>query len=298
MIELLIVATLTLMLMAISVPTIKPMLQSQATSNAAQTVSTYLNRARTRAMTTGRPCGVQFQIWPGTETQPASLVLRQVEVPPLFSGYTEDATATVALGVNTATVSFSENLPFAATVQNPTKIRFDHMGPFYKYDGTNLIAPAGTLLPDKTNVAFELQLPAKPTMTAPVGLPQGTIVDLFYSGTDDDYFRGNDITIMFSPAGEVDYVKGLTKNPATPIYLLIGRWEKMDMLKLPEEVSNYADGNNFWVTIHPMTGVISTTEINPVVEAAPSGYTGDTVMYELNQAREFARQSKRNLGGH
>lgn len=295
LIELLIVATLTLMLMAISVPTIKPMLQSQATSNAAQTVSTYLNRARTRAMTSGRSCGVRFQIWTGTS---ASLVMQQVEVPPLFSGYTEDATASVTLTGSIASATFTE----FPVIEYPTKVRFDYMGPFYTLNpGNTLTAPAGTLLPEKTNVAFELFRPAKATMTAPIGLPQGTIVELNFSGTDDaSFLPGSDITIMFSPSGEVEKVEGagITSIPSSPIYFLIGRWEKMDLLKLPEEVYNFADGNNFWVTIHPLTGVISTTEVNPTIAAAPPGYTGDAILYELNQSREFARQSKRNLGGH
>ena len=50
--ELLVVATIILIVTAASVPTIKPMMESQLTKQAGSTVSTYLNRARARAMAT------------------------------------------------------------------------------------------------------------------------------------------------------------------------------------------------------------------------------------------------------
>ncbi|MBQ6829107.1 MAG: prepilin-type N-terminal cleavage/methylation domain-containing protein, partial [Thermoguttaceae bacterium] len=102
--ELLVVATIILIVTAVSVPTIKPMMESQLTKQAGSTVSTYLNRARARAMTTGRPCGVTFEYFPGSfvpggldengdpiPDASASLVLHQVETPPYYSGLDQGA---------------------------------------------------------------------------------------------------------------------------------------------------------------------------------------------------------------
>ncbi|MBQ8363169.1 MAG: prepilin-type N-terminal cleavage/methylation domain-containing protein, partial [Thermoguttaceae bacterium] len=98
--ELLVVATIILIVTAVSVPTIKPMMESQLTKQAGSTVSTYLNRARARAMATGRPCGVTFEHFdgtydPSTDFGSASLVLRQVETPPYYGGLEQGATVDV-----------------------------------------------------------------------------------------------------------------------------------------------------------------------------------------------------------
>ena len=75
LIELLVVATIMLTLAAVSVPTIKPMMESQATSHAAQTVATYLERAKAHAVVTGRPSGVTFEFFPGTDSYDGSASL-------------------------------------------------------------------------------------------------------------------------------------------------------------------------------------------------------------------------------
>ncbi len=335
MIELLVVATIVLSLMVISVPMIKPMIQSQSTSNAASVVSTYLNRARTRAMRTGRPCGVVFEAWPGANV---SLVMRQVEMPPLYSGLTDYAQVTsinpvsvdtsvinnagntfTMTGADTADITFSEVIPYY--IEN-TKIRFDEIGPYYNLElggknlwGGTIYGQSGTLLPNKSFASFEFYLPEKPTMTAPIGLPQGTVIDMEMSGLDSKYgmFCNVDTntspytystkpkpTIMFGASGEVISASGEVVGDT--IYILIGRWEKIPDLILPDEVPNYADANNFWVTINPVSGVVSTTEINPAIDNSKDADNSlndeEKMMIKLRQSREFARMSKRNLGGH
>ncbi len=381
LIELLVVASIILSIMAISIPTIKPMLESRGTYNAASVVSTYLNRARTRAMVSGRPCGVFFEVFTGTSS---SVLLRQVEVPPMFTGYTEGATADVVskddtniktaidnyissyITANNITdsiektrvrhlltascfgIAFNEYLSYAGKY-----IRLDSSGQFFEKvaDATDLSlgrpcwivqAARGVMPPAKRNVPFEIQLYEKPTMTAPVGLPQETVVDLTFSGIGSEYLFENDyqdtttvvprieedtdrytrfafgdgggICIMFSPSGEVlswssrSFHNGTvnldsTIPPAETVYLLIGKWDLIPQLRLGEDSQlwNYAEGNNFWISINPTTGIISTTPVNTILE---DNYYNDTTKSDAEierrrifNSREFARELKRNYGG-
>ncbi len=96
LVELMIVTSIILMLVVISVPVVKPMLESRKQADAAQTLSIYLNSARIRASETGRECGVLFErytdnnrmegpdvLYPYNDT---CLIARQVETPPVYTG--------------------------------------------------------------------------------------------------------------------------------------------------------------------------------------------------------------------
>ncbi|MDO5554121.1 MAG: prepilin-type N-terminal cleavage/methylation domain-containing protein [Planctomycetia bacterium] len=334
LIELLIVATIMLLLMVVSVPLLKPMLESQATSNAASVVSTYLNRARSRAILTGRPCGVKFDVWDGSTgvhtinrtnvvtdgtlnvDYAACLVLRQVEVPPVYSGLTEDATVTVSPGPGGTSGTITCNDAYWNTVLDKQKIQFNCMGPYFNLDDAtdevNADDLAGVRVPEITEgVPFKVLCAPRSTMTAPVGLPRGTVVDLTYSGDIDGLYGNNNMTIMFSPSGEVDsvvYGSGTSKIPSHTIYLMIGRWERVPAFSSDiwrsleeDEIPNFADGTCFWVTVNPRTGMVSTAEVSP-----PATWDLDVIQvpnYEeltdaLSESREFATESKRNIGGY
>ncbi len=330
LIELLVVATMMLTLAAVSVPAIKPMMESQLTSNAASTLSTYLNRARARAMTTGRPCGVTLEYFPGSWDGDedgygsVSLVLRQVETPPYYSGL--DAGASVSLLPENDGISPSGrrvrqitniNDPYwkvyVANESTPL-IQFNGIGSYYPivFDagGAYIEKLEGVELPACSNASFKVIRNPRQTMTAPVGLPQGAVVDLEFSGTDESgaFALGQDVTIVFSPSGEVDYVvDGAGKfSPTGTIYFLVGRWDRISALGVGELEStgeaitmaddglwNYEDATNFWVTVNPRTGLVATTEVNPPVNYAIGDLEG-----AIFESRDFARTSKRNLGGH
>ena len=73
---------------------------------------------------------------------------------------------------------------------------------------------------------------------APLQLPAGAVVDLEASGTDQASFVADlaPITLMFSPNGSLDrvYESNGPGTPVTePIYLLIGRRERVTGLQLP-----------------------------------------------------------------
>ena len=327
LVELLVVATVMLTLAAVSVPAIKPMMESQLTSSAASAVSTYLNRARARAMATGRPCGVTFEFFPGTYVGDdpdfpgsASLVLRQVEVPPYYCGLETNAVASVFPGEDFVFDGrIFRRLLYADPYwdvfvggESSAFIQFNNSGPFYpiRQDGVNYYIEklAGLELPARLNVPFKVSRDPRPTMTAPVGLPSGTVVDLEFSGEETEGFATeSDVTVLFSPTGEVDYVEDKSGRfvPTDTLYFLIGRWDRISALGVendPEYGSvssaedglwNFEDGTNFWVTINPRTGLVSTVEVNP-----PVNYTVGEWGEALDESREFGRMSKRNLGGH
>ena len=332
LVELLVVATVMLTLAAVSVPAIKPMMESQLTSSAASAVSTYLNRARARAMSTGRPCGVTFEYFPGTyyEGDPddpdddvgsASLVLRQVEVPPYYCGLEEDSLVSVLPG-NDSVIN-GRRFRQLVDILDPywdkfmenggsASIQFNNCGPFYPIfqDGVNYYIEKlpGLELPSRSSVPFKIARDPRPTMTAPIGVPSGTVVDLEFSGEETAGFTlGGDVTVVFSPSGEVDYVEDKSGAfvPIDTIYFLIGRWDRISALGVENDPDygpvssvedglwNFEDGTNFWVTVNPRTGLVSTVEVNPPVNYTVGGWDD-----ELEESREFGRMSKRNLGGH
>lgn len=338
LIELLVVATIMLTLAAVSVPAIKPMMESQVTSHAAQTVSTYLERAKARAAATGRSCGVMFEYFPGTyngdASNPlgsASLILRQVEEPPYFSGYEYGSRVSVAPDYNYLVCTIADSPYYGERVSQvfgeeamwdrylrsddsyiqtnrDARIQFGSSGPFYPLVqiGANyyIVKLPGVELPVYTDVSYKISREPQATMTAPVGLAQGSVIDLEFSGTDSTFFtRGSDVTVMFSPTGEVDYVidGGAKKTPSDTLYFLIGRWDRIAALGVSEDGTetlaedglwNFEDGANYWVAVNPQTGVISTAEVNQ-----PFNYALGDFKDGVSESREFARYSKRNIGG-
>lgn len=347
--ELLVVATIILIVTAVSVPTIKPMMESQLTKQAGSTVSTYLNRARARAMTTGRPCGVTFEYFPGSfvpggldengdpiPDASASLVLHQVETPPYYSGLDQGATFNVfaegdlidATGRRIRLWDTNPDIYWSSMVPEPirgpddygcaldvgAKIQFNGVGPFYpivhyqRLDASGAVESSyaveklpGIDLPVLQNATYKVVRQPRATMTAPVGLPQGAVVDMEHSGTDDQihWFGGEiNVTTMFSPDGSVSYVDygGVRFIPSTPIYFLIGRWDRIAALGGAEDgLWNSEDPTNAWVSINPTSGLVTTAEVNP-----PFDYLvgDDEEPYGLvYESREFARMSKRNIGG-
>lgn len=350
LIELLVVGTLMLTLAAVSVPAIKPMMESQMTASAASTVSTYLNRARARAMTTGRPCGVTFELFDGTcddcgtddpsdDMGSACLVLRQIEVPPFYSGLEPGACVTVQpgsgndfivgdptglgpdpdsqyFGMRVRRISYINDpyWNYFVSSENSPSIQFNHCGPFYPLYFYNnepfIVKLPGIELPSRLETPFCVKRDPRPTMTSPIGLPQGAVVDLEYSGDETSGFAlGGDVTVVFAPSGEVLYVEDVEGQfvPTEPLYFLVGRWDRISALGCGEDENgewvtftedglwNYEDGSNFWVSINPRTGLVSTNEVNQ-----PVNYTSgeDEESQKIFESREFARMSKRNLGGH
>ena len=84
LVELLVVITIMLILLAVMVPRLRPMMEQRRMREAARTVSVFFGAARSRALETGRPVGVAIE---RLKIQPdAAVTLRMVEEPPLYAG--------------------------------------------------------------------------------------------------------------------------------------------------------------------------------------------------------------------
>lgn len=93
LLELLVVVTIMLILLAVIVPRLRPMLEQRRIREASRAVSGFFYAARNRAMELGRPVGVAIE---RLKTQPeAAVTLRMVEEPPPYAGDTLGARAMV-----------------------------------------------------------------------------------------------------------------------------------------------------------------------------------------------------------
>jgi type II secretory pathway pseudopilin PulG len=128
--------------------------------------------------------------------------------------------------------------------------------------------PINRLPPWSSPVSFQiLRQPDKVRSSASsLQLPKGAVVDLnlscMESGASEQYFTGinDDLYIIFAANGAVEgyYLNG-KQQVLGPIFLLIGQTKLIDPVTGTDD--NGADMSNFWVTINPQTGLISTNEM-------------------------------------
>ncbi|OHB71704.1 MAG: hypothetical protein A2V70_08025 [Planctomycetes bacterium RBG_13_63_9] len=320
MVELLVVISIVVLLAAIAIPALRPTLEGQRIREAARAINVYLGSARNRAVVSGRPCGVILQRFDG---QPqCAMVLQQAEVPPPYSGDTLDSTAQVRVGA-TLQATMTPNIT-STLVSAGDLVQFNRQGPFYRIEATpsqptatqlelSIDVSQGQMLPWPRDGSLSAPVPyaifRRPVKSAaaPLQLPTGAVVDLEASGTDDHLFGVGTapVTIMFSPNGSLErvYEGGNPVVPVTePIFLLVGRRERVTGLPLSanpsdEEKPNWADPANLWVSINPQTGLVTTTENNPVSPMLVD-YTDPTTWLDphIRAARTFAREGQ-SMGG-
>jgi hypothetical protein len=309
------------LLVAISVPMFKPMLDSQKTSGGAQTVAMALQRARVRAMMGDqRPCGVQFERF--TEGNEPNVALR-MKLLRNVSDYITTVNS-YRIKVVSGRIEFYEFngtnwVPYTATggvpsdwssrVKSSSLVQFGRQGRFYQLSGNNRtlaapyndlnhpaepFPPASPCPPEYPPVEFRVKQQPRQMLIPPVIMPRGTVVDLQHSGlgkgrpTDANFGSGNEsITIMFSPSGYVDRysLDGAWPGviPKDPIHFCVGEWERAISIGHEDGRSNIQMGSNFWVTIYPRTGDVRVTEMNPSTD--------------LETARQFATENFVDIGG-
>ena len=318
LIELLVVGTIIIAVTVASLPVVKPMLESQMTKTGAQIVSTALNRAKNRALSTGRPCGVRFETWDGTSaysaqnnvlatsienainyfyTSGASLVMRQVEVPPVYSGLLGGATVNID---DKGKCEFKDDKYVEDTLGKSigVRIQFNGSGPYYPLKGHSTELDNGELprLKNRNGLVYRILFAPRITLAAPMTLPRGTAVDLQFSGQGDRMFdcktaettldsegnyipvyKNTDVTIMFSPDGSIESVNGIV--PSEPVHFLVGRWDQISVVRPERDVEsypNYADGRNYWVTVNPQTGTVTINQVNPTRDAGYISFKTNT----------------------
>ena len=295
LVELLAVISIMVMLVAVSIPVFKPMLESQRSAGAARVVAGALQRARVKAMQDHKTYGLEFVRFEEGNAPNVSIQLRlQRESKPFVAP--EDLRVVVNNGtihvchwnstdqkwnwdgVNT-TDTANETL-WKNNVKAGYKIQLGRQGRVYELDSAfrlkspynNLTLPDTDLSGTESTWAVEASVtrPPLPAFAPQVVLPKGSIVDLAFSGTSSKLFSGSaPVAVMFSGGGYVDCIlagTSLSEEKTNEIvYFCIGEWERQS---LDSSGSTYAeDGrnnllipSNFWVTVNPRSGQVRITE--------------------------------------
>ena len=333
LVELLVVAAIIGTLLAISIPLLKPMLESRKTSNAAQVLAVAFQQARMKSMQDGKSCGVRlvpFETAPSTAIQ---LRLQKGTPPPDFVN-PPDVRVKVENG-EIIPYRFSDSEWKAVKWSEVGKARdhfllgyavqFNHLGRFVAieyiaaedkfklqspYDGLNLpdMHDSNTM-----NDAMEYRI-TRLAVTAlawipPVVMPRGTVVDLVFSGgetvgfdggdkTSDGapafFAPGDDVVVMFSPAGHVDllYINGAPRKVNEMLYFCVGEWDRQvdagGNSLAEDKKTNLEAPATYWVSLHPKTGGTRIAENAPVRSNDP--------LEKLREARKFAREHFFDVG--
>lgn len=157
---------------------------------------------------------------------------------------------------------------------------------------------------------FEIFRQPVTSAATPLQLPAGAVIDLEYSGSEDHSIgagTGAPVYIMFSPNGSLErvYHRGHHHSDmhlaTEPLFLLIGKRERVGAGPLgaaptEEELPNWIDPTNLWVTLNPQTGLVTTTENFPVEPASVDWTQPDTWSPHIKAARQFAREAQ-SMGG-
>jgi len=161
----------------------------------------------------------------------------------------------------------------------------------------------------------------------PLQMPRDLVIDLESSGTDNrvyddeekewkEWFSPDDqnsdssdgirdlsgVIIVFSPSGSVQGVicsrKGRVR-VTEPIYLLLGKRDRMGPT-LPEDgLANWQDMSNLWVTLNPQNGLVSVSQVFADASAKPPHVNAAGILRpeNLDESRRLARRAQFNAGG-
>jgi len=342
LVELLVVAIIIGALLAISVPMIKPILESRKTSNAAQVLAGAFQQARMKSIQEGQSYGVRlipFETAPTTALQLQFQKRRTRDFlnPPNIRVRVDGG---VIIPYRFSNGEWSEAKWDDSDVKETrdyflqgSAIQFNRLGRFLPIEVDFQAQPPVWLLPpydhltlpdtDTINDAMEFRIASLTSVglwLPPVVVPQGSVVDLAFSGgeslnfdggnkTPNDipaYFSsGNEVIVMFSPAGHVDalYVNGEPKKVNEMLYFCVGEWDRqVDAAgnSLAEDgKSNLEMPTTYWVSLHPKTGGVRITENAPIQPA--SRMVADPEqrkLHALRDARKFAKEHFFNVGGY
>lgn len=365
LIELLVVVSIMVSLVAISVPLFKPMLESQRTAGSARAVAMTLQRARVKAMQEQRAYGVEFVRYREGDNDNMCLQMRlQKEAPKLVQIGGSDkfrlriVNGTLKFCVYDASNGWIDEDSYGSDqriidaksawnqkVKPGFAVQFIRLGRTFYLDSSsnvrlaspynNFYYPSNNSVPSASASEFTVIQPPRATLTYPVTLPHGTVVDLQYSSfrnpsdnSSSESFRygsffsagGNpaNVTVLFSPTGYVDrfYYNDASRGycEISPhgglFYFLVGEWDRqstdMTGANLAEDGrNNVMMPSNFWVTVHPQNGQVRITENNPTSNADIQTWknAGTPALKKqaldtiMENARKFATEHYVNIGG-
>ncbi len=270
LIEMLVVISILVALLGIGVPLMAPAMEGRRIREAARQVHVYFGSARNHAVATSQPVGVMIHRFDGLPE--CAMTLDQVESPPPYNGDTLSSRAQVQwTGGTQITATLSDFNP--SLVSTGDLAQFGHQGPYYTITsvGTggitaDLYNPQVQFFPwtGTPSAPVEYTIYRRPTksMTSPLQLPTGAVIDLQFSGQGSESFGSGSgaVYIMFSPHGAIDrvYSDTINRRVIRPIHLLIGKREKIPTAAGDE---NWRDFHNIWVSLNPQSGLVTTSEV-------------------------------------
>ena len=324
LVELLVVVTIMVILLAVSVPMLRPMLESQKTSNAARVLAGAFKHARTKSIQEQRSYGIRLIPYKNAPT--AAIELRLQKEGRGISAFVNppDVRVKVVNGI-IVPYKFADGKWQLLDVLDPkfkkieehfasgNEIQFNRLGRSFEIgDGHQLAAPYDKLtlpLPEENyeygDDAMEYRVFSGSAVTTlvwlpPVVMPHSTIVDIVFSGGEEKvpiaFSPEDEVIVMFSPMGYVDYlyVNGVPTKVNEMLYFCVGEWDRQvdaDGTTLAEDgKSNLLTPSAYWVTLHPKTGGVRVTENAPVQQGS------DTLEKQLQDARRFAREHFFDVG--
>jgi prepilin-type N-terminal cleavage/methylation domain-containing protein len=215
LVELMVVIAIVVTLAAVTLPSVREMLKSQKSSQAARQVQAYFEAAKSKAIASGRPVGVLLDrlSYAGTNnnliTNSTCLRLSMVEVLPPYCGDIQGATAelthlsgTYPNYANAALLPVT-TCPTAASIvtigdfiafgDNPTQLEITAVQPNINVSGnfyTRLVLQNPTQaqiesiwpLTAMMNLPFRIYRKPGKALTGGIDLPRGTCIDLTASG--------------------------------------------------------------------------------------------------------------------
>lgn len=285
LVELLVVITIVLLLVASTVPVMLNMNENRRIREGSRLVRSAFGQARTKAIESGRSIGILLEPADPVKYPSEAFVLYYAEVPPVYGGETADTKISVdSTGLVTESPALSVDF---SKISIGDTIKFNYQGKTYRID--NIVGNTLTfsfenklVSPEVTDVPFQVfRRPFKSKRSIPVQLPKGVVVDITSSGIGNNIFEQNQsVSIIFSPNGLIEQIySNQSEIPASLIYILIA----------DVGTQGSADLGELWITIGHQTGTIITSQVAAVDPE-------DTETANIVQTRKYARE-RHILGG-
>ena len=142
LVELLIVIVIALLLMVVSLPTLKSVMEDARPREASRILNTMVFTAKARAAQSGNPAGIEFVYDPNAVAGSARCTqMYMCEIPPIYAGDTTNARVTVDTSMSPWVLNFSsgsaDSLPSLLDASNQFWIRINHRGPWYTVNSSS-----------------------------------------------------------------------------------------------------------------------------------------------------------------
>ena len=326
LVELLVVITIMVILLAVSVPILKPLSETQKTSGAAQVLAGAFKQARTKAIQERRSYGLRLIPFKTAPTTVVEMHLQRGGAGIVDFVNPPDVRVKVVSGRIVPYCFYDQAwqrfdaLPegekshwaekFAGHFEEGYAIQFNRLGRSFTIGSNRMLRPPydGLNLPedDLGNDAMEYRISTLDdtgvslAWRPPIVMPRTTIVDLVFSGGEDEvpehFTSGSEVIVMFTPAGYVDWVSinGERKKVNEMLFFCVGEWDRqVDANGSPlaeDGRSNLVAPATFWVTLHPKTGGARVTQNAPIQPASTA------LADQIKDARRYAKEHFFDVG--